>query len=70
MKFSKLGAVATAAIFHYAVAKELRPTDEFLELYQSGAKHREIMDIKHVCFFIPHAPGFSNLACCVPADIL
>lgn len=48
MKVTTLAAVATAAIFQYAAAKELKPTDEFLELYQSGAKHREIMNLKHV----------------------
>lgn len=49
MKVATLVAVATAALFHHAAAKELQPTDEFLELYQSGAKHKEIMALKHVC---------------------
>jgi hypothetical protein len=49
MKVQTLTALAVAAISHYAAAKELKPTDEFLDLYQSGTKHREIMALKHVC---------------------
>lgn len=51
MKVATLVAVATAALFPHAAAKELQPTDEFLELYQSGAKHKEIMALKHVCLW-------------------
>lgn len=50
MKVNTLAAVASAVLFQYATAKELQPTDEFAELYESGSVHREIMAMKHVCF--------------------
>lgn len=42
-------ALASAGLVQYAAAKELKPTNENIELYESGTRHHEIMSIKHVC---------------------
>lgn len=44
MKYNAL-ALASATL---VAAKELQPTSENIELYESGTRHHEIMSIKHV----------------------
>lgn len=56
MKVNAL-ALASATLVQYSAAKELKPTSENLELYESGTRHHEIMSIKHVCLSHPMNGG-------------